>query len=288
MAAFWCSVMAGSDCSQYARLPAESPIREIRIQMQQQLTRANETIRRIRRPLRIEGEKCPLDVRICQPKHCVGRHRIALIRRAHDPPPCRDAGWVVRFPRIGVPWVGYRDPSRCLSSRWRGRGACLHRGFSPMNDALSDLIEARFGEDVEVPAELERNPELTGMAAHRSHRAFTSDPVPPPVLRALLASAFSAPAKSDLQQSSVVVVDDRHVQGQISGLIPSMPWIADAPVLLVFCGRQPPDQAHLRIARHHVRQRSPRQLPECGGRRGAGHGGIHPRRAGRGAGVLSR
>ena len=105
-----------------------------------------------------------------------------------------------------------------------------------MNDALSDLIEARFGENVDVPAELERNPELTGMTAHRSHRAFTSDPVPPTVLRALLASAFSAPAKSDLQQSCAVVVDDRRVQGQISALIPSMPWIADAPVLLVFCG----------------------------------------------------
>ena len=105
-----------------------------------------------------------------------------------------------------------------------------------MNDALSDLIEARFGERVDVPAELERNPELTGMTAHRSHRAFTSDPVPPAVLRALLAGAFSAPAKSDLQQSCVVVVDDRRVQGRISALIPSMPWIADAPVLLVFCG----------------------------------------------------
>ena len=105
-----------------------------------------------------------------------------------------------------------------------------------MNDALSELIEARFGENVDVPAELERNPELTGMAAHRSHRAFTSDPVPPAVLRALLASAFSAPAKSDLQQSCVVLVDDRSVQGRISALIPSMPWIADAPVLLVFCG----------------------------------------------------
>ena len=105
-----------------------------------------------------------------------------------------------------------------------------------MNDTLSDLIEARFGEHVDVPDGLVRNPELEGLAAHRSHRAFTSEPVPPALLRTLLACAFSAPAKSDLQQSCVVDVSDRSVQARIASLIPSMPWIADAPVLLVFCG----------------------------------------------------
>ena len=105
-----------------------------------------------------------------------------------------------------------------------------------MSDMLSSLIEARFGESVEVPEALERDPELAGLAAHRSHRSFTSEPVPPAVLRTLLAAAFSAPAKSDLQQSCVVQVGDRSVHDRIAGLVPSMPWIADAPVLLVFCG----------------------------------------------------
>ena len=105
-----------------------------------------------------------------------------------------------------------------------------------MNETLSNLIRARFGESVDVPERLERNAELIGLAAHRSHRAFTDEAVPPALLRTLLASAFSAPAKSDLQQSCVVQVDDRTVHERIAGLIPSMPWIADAPVLLVFCG----------------------------------------------------
>ena len=105
-----------------------------------------------------------------------------------------------------------------------------------MSDTLSSLIQARFGESVDVPEPLERNPELRGLAAHRSHRAFTSEPVPPAVLRTLLASAFSAPAKSDLQQSCVVQVGDRRDRERIAALIPSMSWIADAPVLLVFCG----------------------------------------------------
>ena len=105
-----------------------------------------------------------------------------------------------------------------------------------MSDTLSSLIRARFGESVEVPERLEHNPELAGLAGHRSHRAFTPEPVSPALLRTLLAGAFSAPAKSDLQQSCVVNVSDRSVQARIAALIPSMPWIADAPVLLVFCG----------------------------------------------------
>ena len=86
------------------------------------------------------------------------------------------------------------------------------------------------------PSGWSRNPELTGLAAHRSHRTFTSETVPPALLHTLLATAFSAPAKSDLQQACVVQVSDRPVQERIAALIPSMPWIADAPVLLVFCG----------------------------------------------------
>ena len=105
-----------------------------------------------------------------------------------------------------------------------------------MSDTLSSLIEERFGERVDVPEALERSPELIGLAAHRSHRAFTPEPVPPAVLRTLLAAAFSAPAKSDLQQSCVVHVSARSGRERIAALIPSMPWIADAPVLFVFCG----------------------------------------------------
>ena len=105
-----------------------------------------------------------------------------------------------------------------------------------MSDTLSSLLRARFGESVDVPERLERDPALAGLAAHRSHRAFTDRPVPPALLRTLLASAFSAPAKSDLQQSCVVQVSDGPVHERIAALIPSMPWIADAPVLLVFCG----------------------------------------------------
>jgi FMN reductase [NAD(P)H] len=61
-------------------------------------------------------------------------------------------------------------------------------------------------------------------------------PVPESLLRLLLGAAFSASSKSDLQQASVIRVDDRLRRRRLAALIPDMPWIGDAPVFLVFCG----------------------------------------------------
>ena len=55
------------------------------------------------------------------------------------------------------------------------------------------------------------------------------------MLRALLACAQSAPSKSDLQQYSIVVVDDGAARREIASWLPAMPWIAEAPTFLVFC-----------------------------------------------------
>jgi len=78
--------------------------------------------------------------------------------------------------------------------------------------------------------------ELTRMAEHRSHRKFEGRPVEAALLQLLFACAFSAPSKSDLQQADVVHVADRARIKSIADGIPDMPWIANAPVFLVFCG----------------------------------------------------
>ena len=72
------------------------------------------------------------------------------------------------------------------------------------------------------------------MAEHRSHRKFAPRAVEPALLRLLLACAFSAPSKSDLQQADVIHVADRGKIKAIADGIPDMPWIAEAPVFLVF------------------------------------------------------
>jgi nitroreductase/FMN reductase [NAD(P)H] len=47
---------------------------------------------------------------------------------------------------------------------------------------------------------------------------------------------LSAPSKSDLQQADIINIVERRTIAAIAELIPDMPWIAQAPVLLVFCG----------------------------------------------------
>jgi nitroreductase/FMN reductase [NAD(P)H] len=74
------------------------------------------------------------------------------------------------------------------------------------------------------------------IAEHRSHRRYSERTLDARLLDLLIACALSAPSKSDLQQCDVVHVANRDSVRAIAALVPDMPWIADAPVLLVFCG----------------------------------------------------
>jgi len=99
---------------------------------------------------------------------------------------------------------------------------------------IDAALAERFGAAPRVDPELPGLDELARMAEHRSHRKFAARAVEPALLRLLLACAFSAPSKSDLQQADVIHVADRARVKSIADSIPDMPWIADAPVLLVF------------------------------------------------------
>ena len=105
-----------------------------------------------------------------------------------------------------------------------------------MTENLAALLEQRFGVTVDVPPELARLDELVHAAAHRSHRAFTDEPVPPAWTETLLACALSAPSKSDLQQLCVVHVEDASKRAAVAALVPTLDWLPSAPLLLIFCG----------------------------------------------------
>jgi FMN reductase [NAD(P)H] len=95
------------------------------------------------------------------------------------------------------------------------------------------LLHARFGIDLpgtEVPDA------IASLIDRRVTRRYTEQDVPDSLLDALLAAAQSAPAKSDLQQFSVVVMRDRPRIKQIADWIGTMDWIATAPVFLIWCG----------------------------------------------------
>jgi nitroreductase/FMN reductase [NAD(P)H] len=96
------------------------------------------------------------------------------------------------------------------------------------------LIRARYGALPFSPPEIPAG--LAMLLDRRVTRLYRPDPVPDALLDAVLAGAQSAPAKSDLQQYSILVTRDAVKIAAVADAIGTMPWIKQAPVLLLFCG----------------------------------------------------
>jgi nitroreductase len=120
-----------------------------------------------------------------------------------------------------------------------------------MGKTIAELIEDRFGLPTTAGAALPAEGTVAQILAHRTHRRYKPDPVPDELLEIVLAAALSAPSKSDLQQVAVILVRDRAKQATIGGWIPDMPWIATAPLFMVFCG----DHRRLRRVANELRHR---------------------------------
>ena len=105
-----------------------------------------------------------------------------------------------------------------------------------LNRNIADLIEQRFGLPGSAGRDMPAAGTIAGMLSHRSTRRFTPQAVSAETLEVVLAAALSSPAKSDLQQASIIIVRDPAQRAALNALVPSMPWIANAPEFLVFCG----------------------------------------------------
>ena len=105
-----------------------------------------------------------------------------------------------------------------------------------MARTLADLVQKRYGPETPGGADLPAEGPLAAILDRRTHRRYADRPVPEALLDLLFACAFSASAKSDLQQASVVRVADPALRAELAALIPAMPWIGAAPVFLVWCG----------------------------------------------------
>ena len=97
-----------------------------------------------------------------------------------------------------------------------------------------ELVQDRYGFEIDVTDQM--NETLRTILSHRTCRNYTSDPVPDETLNLLLACAQSAPTKSNLQQYSIIHVKDPDKRRRVGELVPSMLWLATAPVLLIFLG----------------------------------------------------
>ncbi len=134
---------------------------------------------------------------------------------------------------------------------------------------LADLTAKRFVSDVssdpmpdpqvveDALAASAGRETLAAMLDHRSCRQYRDEPVDDDLLDLALAAAFSSPSKSDLQQCSVIVVDDPARRAAIAELIPTMPWISEAGRFLLFCAdsrriRQVGERAGVPFANDHL------------------------------------
>ncbi len=109
-------------------------------------------------------------------------------------------------------------------------------------------LSTRFGERLDIDADLPGLEELARIAAHRVHRRYQTREVSRELLRLLCACALSAPSKSDLQQADILIMRDRARIHAIGALLPEMPWLRETAVFLVFLanGRRLPQIAQLR------------------------------------------
>jgi nitroreductase len=114
--------------------------------------------------------------------------------------------------------------------------------------AIEQALAERFGKRIAVDPALPGLAALEKIAAYRSHRRFLPRTIEPELMRLLCACALSAPSKSDLQQSDIVIVGDMSIRKAIVATIPDMPWINDAPAFLVFVanGERLPQLSKLR------------------------------------------
>src|SRR3984957_9577714 len=114
--------------------------------------------------------------------------------------------------------------------------------------SIEDSLAQRFGEHLPVDPAQSGLDELARIASHRVARDFLDQPLEPALLRLLCACALSAPSKSDLQQPDILVLDDSEQRRAVIALMPDMPWLAQAPVVLVFLanGGGPPQLARPR------------------------------------------
>ena len=98
------------------------------------------------------------------------------------------------------------------------------------------LLRARYGAEPGFDPPAAVAPGLAAILDRRVTRRYRPESIPEPLLRTLLAAAQSAPSKSDLQQYSIVVVQDPERIAAVADWIGTMPWIKEAPAFLFFCG----------------------------------------------------
>jgi nitroreductase/FMN reductase [NAD(P)H] len=100
---------------------------------------------------------------------------------------------------------------------------------------LREHIDRRYGRDSGIDGEADDRGVLEQLLSRRSLRAYRDEPVPEALIEMLVACAQSAPTKSNLQQYSIILVQDPAVRKKLAPWCPRTRILETVPALLVFC-----------------------------------------------------
>jgi hypothetical protein len=134
---------------------------------------------------------------------------------------------------------------------------------------IETLLTERFGEPFRADAAPAGRETLARMAAHCVCRRYDARDVAPELVRLLCACALSAPTKSDLQQSDILIIRDTQKRHAIGELLPEMLWLVGAPVFMIGLGngRRTPQIAEMRGKPFSGIQSGPLLFPDAEGQK---------------------
>ena len=100
---------------------------------------------------------------------------------------------------------------------------------------FSKLIADRYAEEIDLDfSKIQETVTLKSILSRRSIRKFLNKPISKELLTLLLAASQSAPSKSNLQQYSILVIQDQNIKNEISNLIGNTKWALTAPIFFLY------------------------------------------------------
>ena len=100
---------------------------------------------------------------------------------------------------------------------------------------FSKLVADRYAEEIDLDfSKIQETETLKSILSRRSIRKFLNKPISKELISLILAAAQSAPSKSNLQQYSILVIQDQNIKNEISNLIGNTKWALTAPIFFLY------------------------------------------------------
>ena len=99
---------------------------------------------------------------------------------------------------------------------------------------IKDLIKSRYAQDSDLKKSFDMPDSISKRILRKSCRKFKKSKISKEILISLIASAQSAPSKSNLQQYSILLIKNKEMKNQLSKLLCKTAWALEAPLFFLF------------------------------------------------------